>query len=53
MANIYVNTAGHAKEFDVINVTLLYWPGSRILDNRAAQHDVSVFSKLSADGVLL
>ncbi len=50
MANVYVNTAGHKKAFDVINVTLLFWPGSRILDNSAARHDVSVYSKLSAIG---
>ena len=47
MASIYVHTNGHLKNFDVINVALLFWPGSRIVEKSANKHEVSVYSKLT------
>ncbi len=44
MANIYVNVTGHTKRFDVINMLLLFWPGSKILDKRTKDSNVFVHS---------
>lgn len=49
MANIYVCASGHEKRFDVINVLLLFWPGSKIFDKRTKDCDVFVTSRFEKD----
>lgn len=46
MANIYVNVTGHKKRFDVINMLLLFWPGSKILDKKTKNCDIFVHSSV-------
>lgn len=44
MATIYVETVGHTKRFDVINMSLLFWPGSKISENSKGVCDVLIKS---------
>ncbi len=46
MANIYVNVSGHTKQFDVVNMLLLFWPGSKIHETRTKDCNVFVSSSL-------
>ncbi len=46
MANIYVRASGHQKVFDVINVALLFWPGSRIFEQKDLTCNILIHSSL-------
>lgn len=46
MANIYVSISGHNKHFDVVNMLLLFWPGSKIFENRTKECNVFTTSRI-------
>lgn len=46
MANIYVNVIGHSKQFDIVNMLLLFWPGSKMHTTRTKDCDIFVSSAL-------
>jgi len=46
MANIYVSISGHSKQFDVVNMLLLFWPGSKIYEKRTKGCDVFATSRI-------
>ncbi len=49
MAKIYIKTVGHTRTFDVVNMCLLFWPGSKILDQNKTDADILVLSKVFDD----
>lgn len=46
MANIYIETIGHSRRFDVINMSLLFWPGSKIFELRQKECNIFVRSEI-------
>ena len=49
MANIFIKTQGHTKRFDVINISLLFWPGSKIFETNKKDCIVFISSKLHTE----
>ena len=46
MATIHIRTIEHSFTFDVINVALLFWPGSKISQNRTKNCTVYICSEV-------